>query len=207
MIKKLIISLFGICALSFGAAAQDIVSEFTSTLKGKCASFSYTYELSGKYPVTGSGAVTLQGESFTMKADGLEIYCNARDRWTLDTECEECYIESVTSGEVDYEANPALLVGAVGKAFKLRKVTSATFNSQKVSEAALTPVSPMGNITEASLFLTSAKKPAGAVLTLSDGTRITVTIKDFTLSPLKDAGAFALDTRKIDKHYVITDLR
>lgn len=205
--KRLFATILALATLALGASAQNVVTDFTATLKGRCAAFSYNYSLSGKYPVSGSGTVTLQGDSFTMKGDGLEVYCNGRDRWTVDTESEECYIESVKDGEMDVEANPALLVGAVDKAFKLKKTASSTFTSQKVTEAVLVPASDLGNITEASLFITAAQKPVGAVIHLSDGTLITITIKDFTLSPERDASAFSLDTKKLDKHYVITDLR
>ena len=204
--KRLIATVI-LATAALTSGAQNIVSDFTASLGGKCASFSYSYTLSGKYPVTGSGKVTLQGDAFTMKGDDLEVYCNGSDRWTLDIGSEECYIESVKEGELDVEANPALLVGAVDKAFRLVKTVSATFDSRKVSEAVLSPVSDKGNITGASLYLTKDLKPAGAVINTSDGTSIKIVINDYVLGAEVSRDAFSFDTKKLDKHYVITDLR
>jgi len=142
-----------------------------------------------------------------MEGDGLEVWCDGTTRWTVDTVAEECYIESVQAGGMDYEANPALLVGAVDKAFKLRKTASATFNGQKVTEAVLIPLTEGGNITELSLMLTSAKKPAGLLVKTTDGSLITVTVKDFTVSAAGSLKDFAFNTKGLDSGYIVTDLR
>ncbi len=204
MFKRIVIF---VCAVSMCVCAwgQNIVSDFVSTLDGKCASFKYSYSLSGQVPLNGSGTVTFQDESFTMKGDGLEVYCDGSVRWTVDTEAEECYIESV-GDELDIEANPALLVGSVDKAFKFKKAKSATFNGKSVSEAVLSPVGDTG-IQEVSLFLTTSKVPVGAVMTSEDGTVVTITLKDFTLTDKADAKDFTLDTKKLGKNYILTDLR
>ena len=207
MIRRRLTILLTMLLMCAAASAQNAVNGFVATLGGKCASFKYNYSLSGQFPVSGSGEVNLQGDSFTMKGDGLEVYCNGTDRWTVDTEAEECYIESVDADALDYEANPALLVGAVDKAFKFQKAKSSTFNGKSVSEAVLAPASKNGNIKEVSLFLTQANVPAGAIITTSDGTTITVTIKDWALGAEKDCEAFCLNAKKLGKNYIITDLR
>lgn len=204
MARRIIISLMA-AAMCLSAWGQNIVSDFVSTLEGRCASFEYSYSLSGQVPLNGSGKVKFQDESFTMKGDGLEVYCDGNVRWTVDTEAEECYIESV-GDELDIEANPALLVGAVDKAFKFKKAKSATFNGKSVNEAVLSPAGDTG-IKEVSFFLTSAKVPAGAIITADDGTVITITLKDFTLSGKAEASEFTLDTKKLGKNYILTDLR
>ena len=193
--------------LGVAAAGQNVVTDFAKTLSDACASFGYTYSMSGQVPLSGSGTILLQGDAFVMKGDGLEVYCDGATRWTVDTAAEECYIESVKEGGLDYEANPALIVGAVDKAFKLKKTVSTTFNGQKVTQAVLEPATKGGNITELSLMLTAAKKPAGLLVNTSDGNVITVTVKDFNLTPAGPANAFSFDTKKLDKSYFITDLR
>ena len=192
---------------AFSAAGQNIVTGFAESLADGCASFGYTYSMSGQVPLSGSGTIRLQGDAFVMQGDGLEVYCDGATRWTVDTVAEECYIESVEPGGLDYEANPALLVGAVDKAFKLQKTSSATFNSKKVTEAVLVPVDNGGNITEISLMMASEKKPEGILVKTSDGNVITVVVKDFTVAgkaPVKD---FGFDTKKLASGYFVTDLR
>ncbi len=205
MIKKLTALLFVLTA--FSAAGQNIVTDFAKSLADGCASFGYTYSMSGQVPLSGSGTVRLQGDAFVMQGDGLEVYCDGTTRWTVDTVAEECYIEGVDPDGRDYEANPALLVGAVDKAFKLRKTASATFNSRKVTEAVLVPVANGGNITELSLMMASDKKPEGILVKTSDGNVITVVVKDFAVggkAPVKD---FGYDTKKLGDGYIVTDLR
>lgn len=206
MIKKLTTTIL-VLILGLSASGQNIVTEFASTLSGKCANFCYDYVIGGQMPVTGDGEVKLQGDSFVMKGNGLEIYCDGETRWTVDTDAEECYIEAVETGDMDIEANPALLVGAVDKAFKFQKVKSSTFNGKSVSEAVLTPTPKNGNIKEVSLFLTSAKVPAGAILTTDDGTVITITITDYKLFGKVESNTFSFDTKKLNKNFIITDLR
>lgn len=204
---KRLTALLSVLFLGLGAWGQNVVTDFTATLSGHCATFGYSYSMSGQLPLSGSGEVRLQDDSFTMKGDGLEIYCDGATRWTVDTEAEECYIESVDPDILDVEANPALLVGSVDKAFNFKKSSSATFNGQKVTEALLMPSDKTGNISEVSLFITSARKPAGGIIKLVDGTLITIVIKDFTLGEAAENKSFGLDTGKLTKNYIITDLR
>ena len=203
--KRLTALLFLLTTLT--AAGQNIVTDFAKTLADGCATFGYSYSMTGNVPLSGSGTIRLQGDAFSMEGDGLEVWCDGTTRWTVDTVAEECYIEGVEPGGLDYEANPALLVGAVDKAFKLKKTASATFNAQKVTEAVLVPVTDGGNITELSLMLTSAKKPAGLLVKTSDGNIITVTVKDFAVGAKSDLKAFGFDTKKLTNDYIVTDLR
>ena len=205
MMKRLTALLLVLTA--FSAAGQNIVSDFAKSLYDGCASFGYTYSMSGQVPLSGSGTLRLQGDAFVMKGDGLEVYCDGATRWTVDTVAEECYIESVEPGGLDYDANPALLVGAVDKAFQLKKTATATFNSKKVTEAMLVPVADKGNITELSLMMASDKKPEGMLIKTSDGNVITVVVKDFTVGEKAPVKEFAFDTKKLGSGYIVTDLR
>ena len=194
--------------LGIAAAGQNnIVTDFARSLSGSCAGFSYVYSAGGQLPLSGSGTVRLQDDAFIMKGDGLEVYCDGATRWTVDTAAEECYIEDVKDGGAGYEANPALLVGAVDKAFTLKGTSQTTFAGQKVTQATLVPSSKGGNITELRLMLTAAKKPAGLLVSTSDGNVITITVKDFALEPATSGEAFRFDTSKLNKNYLITDLR
>ena len=193
--------------LGIAASGQNIVTEFAKDLSVGCATFGYTYSAGGQIPLSGSGTIKLQGDAFVMKGDGLEVYCDGVTRWTVDTAAEECYIETVMDGGAGYEANPALLVGAVDKAFTLKGTTATTFTGVKVTKATLVPTSKDGNITELSLMLTSARKPAGLLVSTTDGNVITVTVRDFAIEPITSLNSFSFDTKKLNRDYIITDLR
>ena len=193
--------------LGLTAAGQNVVTNFAKGLSEGCAVFGFTYSMTGQVPLNGSGTVRLQGDAFVMKGDGLEVYCDGATRWTVDTAAEECYIEAVKPGSLDYEANPALLVGAVDEAFKLKRTASSTFNGSKVTEAVLTPKTTGGNITELSLMLATPDRPAGLLVRLDDGNVITVVVKDYELVAAGPVEGFRLDTKKLNRNYIITDLR
>lgn len=193
--------------LCCSAAGQNIVTDFANSIKGRCSTFDYKYSLSGSMPVSGSGTVRLQDSAFTMTGNGLDIKCDGSTRWTVDTVAEECYIEDISGQDTDFETNPALLVGAVDNSFTLKKTSAATFNQRQVTEATLAPKTKGGSISSVSLFFGADKKPAGAVITLKDGTLITVSISSFTTGKSLDMKEFRLNTKTLSQDYVITDLR
>lgn len=197
-----------LCAiLSLSLQAQNNpLAQFTSTLKGHCAAFKYSYRMSGQMPLSGSGEIRFQGDSFTMKGDDLEIYCDGSTRWTVDTAAEECYIESVAPGDLDIEANPALIVGNLDKAFTFDKTTNVTMGGRTVTGVQLQPKNQKGNIRSVLLGL-DAKKPVGARITLADGSTLEIDITGFTLLPQDSAAAFRCNTAKLGKNYILTDLR
>lgn len=204
--KRILLFILSI-SICLSSAGQNIVSDFAKSLKGHCTTFDYSYSMSGSVPMSGSGSVKLQDSAFIMTGNGLDIKCDGKTRWTADTVAEECYIEDVSGEALDFEANPALLVGSVDKAFTLKKTSSATFNGRSVTEASLSPVSKNGDIVSVSLFLTSDKKPAGAVITTKDMNSITITIKNFVSGKALGIEQFRMDTKSLGKDYVITDLR
>ena len=145
------------------SAASNPAAAFAKSLQGRLASFDYSYSMSGSLPMNGSGSVKLQGNAFTMEGNGLDIRCDGKTRWTVDVAAEECYIENIDAQELDYEANPALLVGALDRAFNYKDSSTASFNGMRVSEIRLVPKKKGSSINEVSLFLTQGNQPAGAL--------------------------------------------
>lgn len=192
--------------LTASAWGQNIVSDFAASLKGHKASFDYSYAVKGDLPLSGKGKVALQGDAFTMTGNGLEIYCDGATRWTVDTAAEECYIESVSGETPDYEANPALLVGAVDKAFALKKTSSTTFKGKKVTAAYMEPKTKGTNFKSVTLFF-AGKSLEGASIVVNDGTVTEFVISGLTLTDAKAKSTYSFDTKKLSKSYIITDLR
>ena len=189
------------------SAASNPAAAFAKSLQGRLASFDYSYSMSGPLPMNGSGSVKLQGNAFTMEGNGLDIRCDGKTRWTVDVVAEECYIENIDAQELDYEANPALLVGALDRAFNYKDSSTASFNGMRVSEIRLVPKKKGSSINEVSLFLTKGNQPAGVNVSSSDGNLITITIRNYKLDNSLDLSAFRLNTKELGKDYVITDLR
>lgn len=189
------------------SAASNPAAAFAKSLQGRLASFDYSYSMSGSLPMNGSGSVRLQGDAFTMEGNGLDIRCDGKTRWTVDVVAEECYIENIEAQELDYEANPALLVGALDSAFNYKDSGIASFNGKSVSEIRLVPKKKGSSIKEVSLFLTQGNQPAGVNISTSDGNLIAITIRNYKLDNSLDLSSFRLNTKELGKDYIITDLR
>lgn len=189
------------------SAASNPAAAFAKSLQGRLASFDYSYSMSGSLPMNGSGSVRLQGDAFTMEGNGLDIRCDGKTRWTVDVVAEECYIENIEAQELDYEANPALLVGALDSAFNYKDSGTANFNGKSVSEIRLVPKKKGSSIKEVSLFLTQGNQPAGVNISTSDGNLIAITIRNYKLDNSLDLSSFRLNTKELGKDYIITDLR
>lgn len=58
----------------------------------------------------GDGEIYIQGNSYHMKGDGVEIYCDGASTWLIDEVAGEVMIESATSKDAGYLANPVLLL-------------------------------------------------------------------------------------------------
>lgn len=203
---KRLVALFLSVLLTASTFGQNVVSDFAASIKGRKASFDYTFSVRGDLPITGKGKVMLQGDAFTMTGNGLEIYCDGTTRWTVDTAAEECYIEGVAGETPDYDANPALLVGAVDKAFSLKKTSSVTFKGKKVTAAYMEPKARGTNFKSVTLYF-AGKALEGASITVNDGTITEIVVSNLKCTDPQAKNSFSFDTRKLSKNYIITDLR
>ena len=70
--------------------------EFTTTVAG--------------IKTTGDGEINIQGNSYHMVGDGIEIYCDGASTWLIDNIAGEVMIESATSKDAGFLANPVLLL-------------------------------------------------------------------------------------------------
>lgn len=174
--------------------SQDAYKAFCSKLSASMTSFSYTYKVDGKIPLSGSGNVVLQGDSFSLKGDGIEVFCDSKTRWTVDRAAKEAYAEPA---DADFAANPALLVGNLDRHFKLSSTSPLT----------LVPVdSKIGLRSVVLVFDGQTLKQLR--LTSSDGNMTTIVISALKHAPLsKDLSEFSFDPKTLGKEYVITDLR
>lgn len=77
----------------------------------ECVSVDYEFssDMSGVKAV-GSGNVILQGNSYHMQGNGVEIYCDGTSTWLIDEYAKEVLVESADSEEAGYLANPVLLL-------------------------------------------------------------------------------------------------
>ena len=107
--------LFSICLsilLPFIQAQQPSILESIRQKSAKeCVSVSYEFEteMSGMKAV-GDGVIHIQGNSYHMEGNGVEIYCDGTSTWMIDESAKEVFIEAAESQSAGYLANPALLL-------------------------------------------------------------------------------------------------
>jgi len=204
--KRLIIVLASL-AFAAAAAGQDMLSSISSALSSSRVDFDYSYTVKSSVDIKGSGHVSLQGDAFRMTGDGLEVVCDGKVRWTVDKAAKECYIEAVDGGAADYEANPALMIASLDKAFNLKGSRSASFRGRSVTALDMTPKDAGSAFTAVTLYL-SGTTPAGAEITVQDGTKTEFVISGYKMAaPVDTKPAYTFDTGSLDSGYMVTDLR
>ncbi len=204
----LLLSCAALTALPLGAGdrgGDDVLSRFSAKAAGALVSFDYSYSMpNGMTVVKGSGNIRIQGQKYIMVGDGLEVYCDALSRWTLDRESEEMIIESVMPE--DYLSNPASLLGRVDVLFPHRKLSQESFQGRAATAATLTPEEGTSSISKVKLYF-RGETPVGMVMTLANGSDTTVEISSLQFLPKVDEGAFSFDEKTLGSGWISTDLR
>ena len=101
MKKRWIIPLLALL-LPLTAAAQvssQQVAEIASHLDNSRISLHYDCTFTQDTPLKLSGTLLVQGECYSARGNGMEIYCDGTTRWTVDPESKEVYVE--TSGGLE----------------------------------------------------------------------------------------------------------
>lgn len=187
-------------------AAGDVIREFSSKLASSCAVFDYSFSVKTTATVTGNGSVTYMDGRYKMLGNGLEVWSNGIERWTVDHATKEVYIESLEDAGTDYLANPAILLQAIGTVFTQSGEKAATYKGKSVTQVTLIPSVHGTGLKSVVLYFTSDITPVGALVVADDGTSASVTINSFKFSrPVSES--FSFDVSKLGKSYLITDLR
>ena len=194
-------------------AKSKTLDAFVSKVSASLVSFDYSFTMpSKKAKMTGNGSVKVQGTSFIVDGNGLEIWCDGVTRWTIDRISEEALVESVDESYDSYATNPALMIASIDNAFREVSFGSSKFRGTVVDTSVLSPVHKgKGSMDIAGLklfFKSGTTTLTGAEVTLNDGS-----VSDFTITNLKfvEAGkskeSFRFDEKTLDSSYVVTDLR
>ena len=195
------------------SAKSKTLSAFVDKVSVSLVSFDYSFTMpTKKAKMTGEGTVKVQGDSFLVDGNGLEIWCDGKTRWTIDRISEEALVESVDDSYDSYATNPALMIASIDNAFREESFGSSKFGGKVVDASVLTPANKgKGSMDIAGLklfFKSGTTILIGAEVTLNDGS-----VSEFTITNLKFEGAgkskesFRFNERTLDSSYVVTDLR
>lgn len=195
------------------SAKSKTLSAFVDKVSVSLVSFDYSFTMpTKKAKMTGNGSVKVQGTSFIVDGNGLEIWCDGKTRWTIDRISEEALVESVDDSYDSYATNPALMIASIDNAFREESFGSSKFGGKVVDASVLTLANKgKGSMDIAGLklfFKSGTTILIGAEVTLNDGS-----VSEFTITNLKFEGAgktkesFRFDEKTLDSSYVVTDLR
>lgn len=205
--KKILTLVTLIFLLCCNAGAQQVLQDFSKAVSSHCANVNYSYKAVSSATVTGSGTLKLQGDSFYMNGDGLEIWCDGKVRWTLDRAAGEMVIEAVDDFEAGLAAaDPAIILSSLDTHFKVMSSVQES-GMEKVS---LAPASGALGIADLVIWFrreTGLPVLSRAKATMEDGTMLEFTFKSMSWSAKVPGSEFTFDMSKAQKSWVITDLR
>lgn len=205
--KKIITIIALACLLCYNVDAQQVLQEFSKAVASHCANVGYTYKATSGTMITGSGTLKLQGDSFFMNGDGLEIWCDGKTRWTLDRAAGEMVIETVDDhGAGLAAADPAIILSSLDTHFSVK----SSVRESGLEKVSLNPVSGTLGIAEMTIWF---RRESGlpvlsrAVATMDDGTLLEFVFKSMTWTVKVPESEFSFDMGKAQKSWIITDLR
>ena len=120
--KSIIVALL-LAAVSFQLSAQYDADYLKSLASGNRVSFNYNVGVKGKAPVVMAGKVVIDGDCYSIRGNGLEVYCDGVTKWTVDKESKEVYMEAAESAR-DFIVNPEAWIGNV-KNLKVDKTSAS----------------------------------------------------------------------------------
>ncbi len=214
--RKTIIILAALLAASVCTDAKSkILERFIDKVSSSLVSFDYSFSLQSsksKAKMTGEGNVKIQGNSFMLEGNGLEVWCDGSTRWTVDRMSEEALVEYVDDSADSYATNPALMISAVDSAFTEVSSGASKFQGKVADESVLSPKVKgkySMDISQLKLFFkTGTAELIGAEVKLNDGSVSEFVIKNLSYSDKTEKKeSFRFDEKTLDNSYVITDLR
>lgn len=213
-LSRIFIVIIALFAMSPASVAKSKTLEaFVSKVSSSLVSFDYSFTMpTKKAKMTGNGNVRVQGNSFLVDGNGLEIWCDGKTRWTVDRISEEALVESVDDSFDSYATNPALMVASVDNAFREESFGPSKFDGKTVDASALSPIHKgKGSMDIAGLklfFKSGTTTLIGAEVTLNDGSVSNFNISNLRFGePGKTKESFRFNEKTLDSSYVITDLR
>ena len=201
-----VIVLILLAAQALKAQENTPLARFYDNLLSSCVEFdmSYSIRMSG-VKLDGKGVLELQGDSWILAGNGMEIRCDGKTLWTVDPESKEVVIDSlsddVTAGII---TNPAVMLINMREIFSLREVLPT-----KEGKSLIYTLYPKVE-SEVSFVNMEILKGESSLthltFSLEDGTSAVVNIYSMKSGKKKPAEYFSRSVN-YDSSWIVTDLR
>lgn len=179
---------------------------FYDNLLSSCVEFdmSYSIRMSG-VKLDGKGVLELQGDSWILVGNGMEIRCDGKTLWTVDPESKEVVIDSlsddITAGII---TNPAVMLINLRELFNLREVLPTKEGKSLIYTLYPKAESEVSFVNMEILKGDSSLKQL--TFSLEDGTSAVVNISSTKSGKKKPAEYFSRSVN-YDSSWIVTDLR
>lgn len=78
-----------------------------AAISDSCLTLKCTYSMYvSQTRIQGEAEVMLQGNAYTMRGNGIEVYCDGAKVWTVDSSLKEVYVEAVENAGVNALLDP-----------------------------------------------------------------------------------------------------
>lgn len=107
-----LIALYLTCILAAVNLQQpSFFDAFKNKSVDECMSVEYKFNyITSGVRTFGEGVLDIQGNSYHMRGNGIEIFCDGSTTWMLDEDAKEVVIEAADSQSAGYLANPVMLL-------------------------------------------------------------------------------------------------
>lgn len=201
-----VIVLILLAAQVLKAQENTPLARFYDNLLSSCVEFdmSYSIQMSG-VKLDGKGVLELQGDSWILVGNGMEIRCNGKTLWTVDPESKEVVIDSlsddITAGII---TNPAVMLINLRELFSLREVLPTKEGKSLIYTLYPKAESEVSFVNMEILKGDSSLKQL--TFSLEDGTSAVVNISSTKSGKKKPAEYFSRSVN-YDSSWIVTDLR
>ena len=204
--RVLTILLILVPMLAVSAQDQSLINRFYAGVSESCLDISYSYSarISGILN-SGNGHLCAQGLMWSMKGNGVEMYCDAKSLWIVDRSTKEVVIEPAADENAsEWLSNPALIFSQLQGHFKVSESLSVSGGQSVIY--VLKPLDDSG-ISYCNLELQKSDASIrNATVALSDGTLIKIEVSSMKLTPKVSVEAFRPHI-DFDSSWILTDLR
>ena len=153
----------------------------------------------------GEGTLLSQEMMWALNGNGVQMYCDSQDIWTIDPQAKEVVIEPAPEDErAQWMSNPAVIFSRLSALFKVNE--SLTSPDGKAVIYVLKPMED-SDIDFCNIeLLKSDASIRNASVALSDGTLIKIEVSSMKLTPKTSIEAFR-PHMSFDSSWIVTDLR
>lgn len=190
--------LFLIPCLSFSQNVSMLERLFDG-FDSSCVCMGFTYSLDTESAkVVGNGDLQVQGTSYHMTGNGLEVFCDGKSSWIIDDSAMEVVIEPASDGAGSAGVSPALLLAGLQEIFTLESSRDGRIFTME-------PKVECG-VLDAVLTFNDDGRLRSCRFTLEGGEVLDVRIT-YIRNEQKKAASFFCHDKDFGPDWVVTDLR